>query len=251
MKKTYYRLKDRIEEWLRYPQPSRAQQVLLGQYTDVQDYEVTAVRLASEDSARYMVDRMRATRNFVNDYDLHDWIIGELDTELLAQGLVLEFGVATGRTLNHFARLLPGKTVYGFDGFTGLPEAWTSRMQAGFFARSSLPRVRDNCELVVGWFNDTLPGFVKKHTEPVTLLHVDCDLYSSTVTILENLHGQIVPGTVIVFDEYINYPGWQLDEFRAWQEYVAFAQIHYEYIGRVSRHQKVAIRVLSVGFGGK
>ena len=80
--------------------------------------------------------------------------------------------------------------------------------------------------------------------QPVALLHVDCDLYSSTVTILDNLHKQIVPGTVIVFDEYINYPGWQLDEFKAWQEYVKKHNIRYEYIGRVSKHQKVAVRVV-------
>jgi predicted O-methyltransferase YrrM len=244
MKKTYYRLKDRVEEWLRYPQPSAVQKALLGQYTDVQDYEVTAVRLASEDSARYMLANMRATRNFATDYDLHDWVVGEIDPGLRARGLILEFGVATGRTLNHFARLMPEKTVYGFDGFVGLPEAWTSRMQAGFFARENLPRVRKNCELVVGWFSDTLPGFAKKHQQSLALLHVDCDLYSSTVTILENLEKQIVPGTVIVFDEYINYPGWQLDEFRAWHEFVAKNKIKYEYIGRVSRHQKVAVRVL-------
>jgi hypothetical protein len=99
------------------------------------------------------------------------------------------------------------------------------------------------CELVVGWFDQTLPGFVKKHQDPIALLHVDCDLYSSTVTILNNLKDQIVPGTVIVFDEYINYPGWQLDEFKAWQEHIKAWGIKYEYIGRVSRHQKVAIRI--------
>jgi len=73
---------------------------------------------------------------------------------------------------------------------------------------------------------------------------VDCDLYSSTVTILNNLKNQIVVGTVIVFDEYINYPGWQLDEFRAWQEHCKKYGVKYEYIGRVSKHQKVAVRVL-------
>jgi hypothetical protein len=247
MNKLFYRIKDRVEEWIRYPQPSRQQRQLLGQYTDVQDYEVTAVRLASEDAARYMLDRMRATPNFATDYDLHDWVVGQVDVDLMHEGLILEFGVATGRTLNHFARLLPGKTVHGFDGFVGLPEDWTSRMRAGFFARKALPRVRANCQLHVGWFNDTLPGFVAEHKEPIALLHVDCDLYSSTVTILENLQHQIVPGTVIVFDEYINYPGWQLDEFRAWQEFVQFARIEYEYIGRVSRHQKVAVKIQSIG----
>jgi len=242
-----FRIKDRLEEWWRYPQPSAVQKQMLGLYTDVIDTDFTAKRLASEESARYIQENMRAIPNFDTDYDLHDWIARtQLDPFLVAKGTVLEFGVATGRTLNHFARLLPQKTVYGFDGFVGLPEDWTSRMRKGFFARTSLPRVRKNCELWVGWFNETLPGFVKdvQQKQPVALLHVDCDLYSSTVTVLNELKKNIVPGTVIVFDEYLNYPGWQLDEFKAWQEFVKANKIKYEYIGYVSKHQKVAVRVL-------
>ena len=242
----FYRILDRIQEWWRYPQPTVDQKQLLGQYTDVIDTEFTAMRLASEESARYVLEHMRAVPNFDTDYDLHKWVATtQLDDKLLSRGWVLEFGVATGRTLNQFAHWLPDKTVYGFDGFEGLPEDWTSRMRKGFFARSSLPRVRSNCELVVGWFDQTLPGFKtnKIKNEPIALLHVDCDLYSSTVTILNNLKDNIVPGTVIVFDEYMNYPGWQRDEFRAWQEHCRMYGVRYEYIGRVSRHQKVAIRV--------
>jgi hypothetical protein len=89
-----------------------------------------------------------------------------------------------------------------------------------------------------------IPFKAKFGDTPLQLLHVDCDLYSSAVTILTTLKNNIVPGTVIIFDEYINYPGWELDEFRAWQEHVAKHEIKYEYIGRVSRHQKVAVRVL-------
>lgn len=239
-----HRILDRLEEWWRYPQPTRWQKQLLGLYTDVIDTEFTAVRLASEESARYVLTNMRAVPNFDTDYDLHEWCVGQLDPKLRSQGLILEFGVATGRTLNQFAYWIPEKTIYGFDGFQGLPEDWTSRMRRGFFARTSLPSVRKNCQLVVGWFDQTLPSFVKNNQTPVALLHVDCDLYSSTVTILDNLKDQIVPGTVIIFDEYLNYPGWQLDEFKAWQEFVSKNNIKYEYIGRVSRHQKVAVRVV-------
>ena len=244
----FYRLQDRIKEWWRYPQPTRIQKQLLGQYTDVIDTDVTAVRLASESSARYVIEHMRAVPNFDTDYDLHKWVATtQLNQKLLSDGWILEFGVATGRTLNQFAKWLPKKFVFGFDGFEGLPEDWTSRMRRGFFARDKLPRVRSNCQLVVGWFDQTLPGFKQNRIKngPVALLHVDCDLYSSTVTILENLKDNIVPGTVIVFDEYINYPGWQLDEFRAWQEHCRMYGVKYEYIGRVSRHQKVAIRVIA------
>ena len=243
----FYRILDRLQEWWRYPQPTRAQQRLLGQYTDVIDTEFTAARLASEESACYVLEHMRAVPNFDTDYDLHKWVTTtQLDPKLLSDGWVLEFGVATGRTLNQFAHWLPNKFVFGFDGFEGLPEDWTSRMRRGFFARDSLPRVRKNCELVVGWFDQTLPGFKNNRIKngPIALLHVDCDLYSSTVTILNNLRENIVPGTVIVFDEYLNYPGWQLDEFRAWQEHCKKYGVKYEYIGRVSKHQKVAVRVL-------
>ena len=189
---------------------------------------------------------MRAVPNFDTDYDLHDWVTNtQLDSKLVSNGWILEFGVATGRTLNQFAHWLPNKFVFGFDGFEGLPEDWTSRMRKGFFARSQLPKVRSNCQLVVGWFDQTLPEFKANRIKkaPIALLHVDCDLYSSTVTILNNLKDNIVPGTVIIFDEYMNYPGWQQDEFRAWQEHVRAFGRKYEYIGRVSRHQKVAIRV--------
>lgn len=243
----FYRVLDRLQEWWRYPQPTRQQKQLLGMYTDVIDTDFTATRLASEESARYILEHMRTVPNFPTDYDLHDWVATtQLNRNLLDRGWVLEFGVATGRTLNHFARLLPNKRVYGFDGFDGLPENWTSRMPQGFFARDSLPRVRENCELVVGWFDQTLPDF-KQHQigkNPIALLHIDSDLYSSAVTVLETLKENIVPGTVIVFDEYINYPGWQQDEFRAWQEHVKKYKVRYEYIGYVSRHQKVAVRVL-------
>jgi hypothetical protein len=242
-----YRIKDRLEEWWRYPQPTRAQKQLLGQYTDVIDTEFTAVRLASEESAQYVLQHMRAVPNFDTDYDLHKWVTTtQLKPDLLSRGTVLEFGVATGRTLNQFAHWLPNKPIHGFDGFVGLPEDWTSRMRKGFFARSTLPRVRHNCQLWVGWFDQTLPKFKEKIqlTRPIALLHVDCDLYSSTVTILNSLKDNIVPGTVIIFDEYMNYPGWQLDEFKAWQEHCQMYGVKYEYIGRVSKHQKVAVRVL-------
>lgn len=242
MIKTFYRLKDRFEEWMRYPQPSYAQKKLLGLYTDVVDTDFTATRLASEATADYIINNMRAVPNFANDYDFHDWIAR---TQTSGSGLLLEFGVATGRTLNHFARIFDRQVVHGFDSFEGLPEDWTSRMPKGFFKRSGLPNVRDNCKLHVGWFDETLPPFKKEiKDQPIQLLHVDCDLYSSTVTILTELRKNIVPGTVIVFDEYFNYPGWQLDEFRAWQEFVAKNAIKYEYIGYVSRHQKVAVRVI-------
>lgn len=240
-----YRIKDRLEEWWRYPQPTWLQKKLLGIYTDSPDLDFTARRLAAEDSAKYMMQNMRQVQNFQNDYDLHDWIPSQCDADLVRQGLIMEFGVATGRTLNHFARLWPHKTVYGFDGFEGLPENWTWYMRKEHF-KQSLPKVKPNCELVVGWFDETLDGFLATHPGPVAFAHIDSDLYSSAKYVLSKLLPRIKSGTVILFDEYFNFPGWQQDEFRAWQEFCSQNQVTYEYIGMVTRHQKVAVKITKI-----
>lgn len=240
------KLIDRIQEWWRYPQPSWLQKRLLGIYTDSVDLDFTARRLAAESAAEYMVNNMRSAHNFKTDYDLHEWAATQVTPVLYEHGLFLEFGVATGRTLNHWGRIWPNKTIYGFDGFDGLPEDWTWFIRKGHF-KQKLPKVRANCELVVGWFDQTLEYFLERNPAPVCFLHIDCDLYSSTRYVLEQLKPRICPGTIIVFDEYFNFPGWERDEFKAWQEFVKANKVKYEYIGFVSRHQKVAVRVKSIG----
>ena len=62
---------------------------------------------------------------------------------------------------------------------------------------------------------------------PVAFIHVDCDLYSSTKTIFSLLSDRIVPGTIILFDEYFNYPNWQQHEYKALQEFVDTKNIKY------------------------
>lgn len=77
----------------------------------------------------------------------------------------------------------------------------------------------------VGWFSETLPAFLARPNvvgRPAALVHVDSDLYSSAVTVLTELSsaGAIVPGTVLVFDELLHYPGWEANEFRALWEWL-------------------------------
>jgi hypothetical protein len=242
-----HRTLDRLRQWWRYPQPTWSQQKLLGLYTDSFDTDFTARRLASETSARFIIDHMRTAQNFATDYDLHEWAAQRVDPDLARGGLFLEFGVATGRTLNHWARLFPQHVIHGFDSFEGLPETWSWNFQAGHF-HQPLPRVRDNCDLVVGWFDRTLPRFLEQHTNSrVALLHIDSDLYSSAAYVLETLADRIRSGTIIVFDEYLNFPGWEQDEHRAWQEFVARHNVKFEYLAFVSRHQQVTVKIESIG----
>jgi hypothetical protein len=236
------RIIDRCQQWLHWPQPSFLQRHLLGLKTDSFDIDFTARRLAAETSAEYLSTNMRQAQKFELDYDIYqavkDWVTVE--------GHYLEFGVATGRTIRHWAQHWPHAEVHGFDSFEGLPETWHYAMRKGHFAQP-LPQVPDNVKLHVGWFNDTLPSWLMENKGSIAFLHVDSDLYSSAKYILDNLRRRLVPGTVILFNEYFNFPGWQQDEFRAWQEFTQRYKIQYEYLGFVTSHQEVAVRITKIG----
>lgn len=158
-------------------------------------------------------------------------------------GLALEFGVFSGSTLRLIAEARSEGGVYGFDSFQGLPEAWRGGFPAGAFAVSDLPQV-PGAELVVGWFDAVLPGFLEAHPGPVDFVHIDCDLYSSTRTVLELLGPRLRPGTVVMFDEYFNYPGWEEHEHKAWVEYAARTGLRFTYEAYTFNNEQVAIRII-------
>jgi hypothetical protein len=154
--------------------------------------------------------------------------------------LICEFGVFMGETINHIATLTD-RPVFGFDSFEGLPERWRDGANQGVFAIPELPKVRKNVTLIKGWFNETLPVFLKQHPAPIGFLHIDSDLYSSAKTILELLEPRLKPGAVIVFDEYFNYPEWQEGEYKAFMEYLEKTGLTFEFIGYHCNDQQVAV----------
>jgi hypothetical protein len=157
-------------------------------------------------------------------------------------GLYLEFGVFQGKFLNLISAETP-EIVYGFDSFEGLPEFWRDDYPRGAFGISGLPQVRANARLVKGWFSESLPPFLREHSEKFAFVHVDCDLYSSTVSIFTLAEGRFQEGTVIVFDEFFNYPGWQEGEYRAFVEFIARTKFTFEYLGWCRTHEQVAVRL--------
>ena len=135
--------------------------------------------------------------------------------------------------------------MFGFDSFEGLPEDWRPGFpKARFSLAGAAPDVLENVELVKGRFAQTLPAFLAHHPERFAFVHVDCDLYSSTKTVLELAAARVGAGTVIVFDEYFNFPGWEQHEFKAFQEFVRATGARYEYLAYNSRDEQVAVRML-------
>lgn len=154
-------------------------------------------------------------------------------------GLNLEFGVYSGETINSIARDRKDLTFHGFDSFTGLPEDWDLGgkfiSKNKFDRKGNLPEVESNVFLHKGWFEDTIPSFLKDNPGNISYLHIDSDIYSSAKTIFECLNDRIVEGTIIVFDElccwrsqfnethdkqYAFYTTWQEHEWKAFNEWL-------------------------------
>ncbi len=124
---------------------------------------------------------------------------------------VLEFGVAAGKTMRIIQAAIGDRFgVYGFDSFIGLPSDWIDKngkvagngrcVKGRFTTKGKIPNI-PGVKFFKGWFKDTIKLY-KQEAKPVALIHVDCDLYSSTCDILLGLNDYIVRGTILVFDEW-------------------------------------------------
>ncbi|MEZ4681895.1 MAG: TylF/MycF/NovP-related O-methyltransferase [Caldilineaceae bacterium] len=136
-------------------------------------------------------------------------------------GDYLEFGCFHGDSFvhayNRAAPLLPWMRFWAFDSFQGLPqlsgidsdgEFWEGQfscdehtfMQNLQKANVDLERV--NC--IPGWFADTLTSNLKqkKNLQVASIVYIDCDLYHSTVPVLDFITDLVETGTVIMFDDW-------------------------------------------------
>jgi hypothetical protein len=168
-------------------------------------------------------------------------------------GLHLEFGVATGNTINYISKFT--KIVHGFDSFEGLPEDWREGFEKGKFSRNGeLPNVEKNVILIKGLFQETLKNFLINENKKISFIHIDCDLYSSTKYVLDECLPYFDDSCLIIFDELVNYKGYQDGELKALDEFINENKLVYEWIGMngiptnmgcYRCHQSVAIKILS------
>lgn len=157
--------------------------------------------------------------------------------------LFIQFGVAGAKTLNPFAKRYPDIMFYGFDGFLGLEEDWTGapNAPAGAFSRAGKPPpVRPNVRLEIGWVQDTLDGFLEQHSGEVAFVHFDMDTYTPTKFALDRIRERLVPGSILLFDEFYGYPNWRSHEYKALIE--TLEEKCYEYMS-FGRH-RAAIKII-------
>jgi hypothetical protein len=218
-------------------------QVVLAGYQLLDTGRMHPVRERARRALESTVDYVETNLPDALGFDTQKEVLAYAMGEVRVPGHYLEFGVFTGGTMRYLAGLKRNQRFDGFDSFEGLPEAWGgfNLGPAAFSRGGKLPRVPSNVVLHKGWFSATVPAWAAATSGPVAFVHIDCDLYSSTVELLDALRERFQAGTVVVFDEYFNYPNWERGEAKAWREFVERAGITYEYLAYA--RQQVALRI--------
>lgn len=167
-------------------------------------------------------------------------------------GAFIELGNLASRNTNFIAALNPFKKIYSFCFADGLPKKWIRpdlEFPAGTFAYKKegwFPPVLANVKLYKGDFEKIIPVFKQEilKDQPVAFLFVDTMLYDSTKVGLLALKDNIVPGTIIVFDEFYNYPGSEMHEWKAFQELLAEKKLSAQFLAFNTLHEQVAVKIV-------
>jgi hypothetical protein len=149
-------------------------------------------------------------------------------------GDIVELGVYRGSSLMSWANFLEirniadrQKQVFGFDNFSGFTsfdekdgktDQKVGKTRSGFdggafediledaisiFDKDRFIPYKPRVVLVKGNIEETVPKFVEKNPGlRISLLHFDCDMYRPTKIALETLWPLVVPGGIVLFDEY-------------------------------------------------
>ena len=136
-----------------------------------------------------------------------------------------EFGVWMGDSFRFLMR--KHTRGYGFDTFSGLPEAWRTVPAGSYSSFGRVPEI-DGAEFVVGEFSETLPRFFAVTRPRAGIMNFDADLYSSTLCALTHALPVIDRETILIFDEFIVNSDWEQDEYRALNEFCAAHGVTYD-----------------------
>ena len=198
---------------------------------------------ALEDTVNFIDEYMPNAIGFETQKEVTEYALSKITID----GHNMEFGVFTGGTTRFIAKILQkskkNQHYHGFDSFEGLPEDWGGFVlgKGAFDLGGKLPEVPNNVTLYKGWFDETLSPWLENHSGPIAFMHIDCDLYSSTNTIFNLLGSRIQEGTIILFDEYFNFPGWREHEHKAFLEFISERKISFSYLAYA--RQQVVIKI--------
>jgi hypothetical protein len=197
----------------------------------MEHYKVDLAQKWDYENGFYLTCETGRIGKFLNHLEIYKQIVD-------VPGDILEFGVYKGTSLVRlmaFRDLLESthsRKVVGFDAFGKFPDdlALDSDQEfvnnfegAGGYGVSKehldellKNKNAENYELVEGDILKTIPEFLKSNTSlKIALLHIDVDVYEPTKAILEALWDKVVPGGILMLDDYGTVEGetQAVDEF--------------------------------------
>lgn len=206
-------------------------------------YMVDVGRFAHAHRKTDFNDYFNPLRKYEARYLLYNYIIDNEHLDKL-KVVYLEFGVSKGFSLKHWSNRLKNaeSRLYGFDTFKGLPEAWGSYRMGDMRAGMQEISTEDaRVHLIKGLFQETLPGWLAKNDlmpYDRRVIHLDADLYSSTLYVLTMIFPYLKVGDILIFDEF-NVP---LHEFKAFDDFCKAYYAEFELLGAVNNYFQVAMR---------
>lgn len=192
---------------------------------------------------RSILRKLKGKGNHINyDFLLKDQRIDMFKNAMtyvnyeMVEGDILEFGVWAGKTLAILGYLhqfqypkYEDRKLYGFDSFQGLqnmseyhPRWHEGICNVNYEGGHPVCKKGDKVDESVvknlfqyyklnepiikkGFFNETLKSTINYEVKKVALVHLDCDLYESTIQVLEGIEPVLSSGALLLFDDYYHY----------------------------------------------
>lgn len=186
-------------------------------------------------------DFYNSKSKYENRFQLHEFVFEE---ELKNQPIdYLEFGVASGIAFKWWVgkNTNPETRFFGFDVFTGLPEDFGVMKKKHYDTKGVTPNVDDKrVTFISGLFQESLPNFLYEYkSNRRKVIHMDDDLYSSTLYVLTRLLPLLKKDDIIIFDEF----GVPTHEFKAFTEIFSAYKIKFEFLGAINNYLQIAIKL--------
>ncbi len=176
--------------------------------------------VANQDKKNILNDFYSAKRDYSKRYQLYQYVVDKLTLKKESIDY-LEFGVCGGYSFKWWVGncINDNSKFYGFDTFEGLPENWGTFNKGDMAA--NIPVTDDvRVKFVKGLFQDTVPNFLATHNMnngKRKIIHLDADLFSSTLFALTSLAPYLKNGDILLFDEF-NVPNHEFFAFKIFSE---------------------------------
>ncbi|MFD3000591.1 class I SAM-dependent methyltransferase [Pontibacter toksunensis] len=174
-------------------------------------------------------------------FELYEYLIQTQHLDLAID--YFEFGVSRGVSFKWWVDRIKQEEArfYGFDTFTGLPEAWGPFKKGAMSSGNVPPQIEGSRHFFYqGLFQQTLFNFLKGYkSDKRKVVHMDADIYTATLFVLTTLSPFLNKGDIIIFDEF-NVP---MHEFKAFYEWSSSFYIEYEVLGSVNNFYQTAIMI--------